>query len=441
MAKEKAELYQDVLGRLYPDENKEDELNVANITFQVTDACNLQCTYCYQINKSNHKMSFDVAKKFIDILLNNEKNIEAYMNIKHKKGVIIEFIGGEPFLEIELIDKITDYFIEQMIETNHHWQYHYMISIASNGTLYFNPKVQEYIKKHKNHLSFSVSIDGDKKLHDSCRIFPDGSGSYDVAISAVRHYKNELKGDMGSKMTLSPDNVHYTFSAIENLIKENYDEIYLNCVFEKGWELKHATILYYELKKVADYLIDNNLTEDIFISMFNWDSYKPKSKDDSQNWCGGNGQMIALDWKGDIYPCIRYMESSLGDMVPPIKIGNIYDGIMKTSDCENCINKLKSVNRLTQSTEECINCRIAEGCAWCQAYNYQDSNGDINHRATYICVMHQATALANAYYWNKKYLMNDELFRMKLWLEDEKALQIIPKEELELLKLLQFPII
>ena len=98
--------------------------------------------------------------------------------------------------------------------------------------------------------------------------------------------------------------------------------------------------------------------------------------------------MIALDWKGDIYPCIRYMESSLGDMVPPIKIGNIYDGIMKTSDCENCINKLKSVNRLTQSTEECINCRIAEGCAWCQAYNYQDSNGDINHRATYICVMH-----------------------------------------------------
>ena len=65
MAKEKAELYQDVLGRLYPDENKEDELNVANITFQVTDACNLQCTYCYQINKSNHKMSFDVAKNLL----------------------------------------------------------------------------------------------------------------------------------------------------------------------------------------------------------------------------------------------------------------------------------------------------------------------------------------------------------------------------------------
>jgi radical SAM protein with 4Fe4S-binding SPASM domain len=38
--------------------------------------------------------------------------------------------------------------------------------------------------------------------------------------------------------------------------------------------------------------------------------------------------MIAVDYKGDIYPCIRYMESSLGNSAPPIIIGNVYDGIM-----------------------------------------------------------------------------------------------------------------
>jgi hypothetical protein len=55
--------------------------------------------------------------------------------------------------------------------------------------------------------------------------------------------------------------------------------------------------------------------------------------------------------------------------------------------------------------------------------------------------MHQAAALANAYYWNRLYLQSNSENRMKLWLEDEKALQIIPEEELALLRLMQYPAI
>ena len=151
--------------------------------------------------------------------------------------------------------------------------------------------------------------------------------------------------------------------------------------------------------------------------------------------------MIAVDYKGDIYPCVRYMESSLGQDAPPLIIGNVYDGIVQNSLCEQCVKQLKAVNRLTQSSDECINCRIAEGCSWCQAYNYQDSGGDVNHRATYICVMHQARSLANSYYYNRYYLQTNQKKRVKIWLEDDKALQIIPQEELALLKLLQYPIL
>jgi radical SAM protein with 4Fe4S-binding SPASM domain len=100
------------------------------------------------------------------------------------------------------------------------------------------------------------------------------------------------------------------------------------------------------------------------------------------------------------------MESSLGADVPPIIIGNVYDGIMQDAKCINCINALKAVNRITQSSQECLECPIAQGCSWCQAYNYQDS-GDFNHRATYICEMHKARALANSYYWNRYYLQNN----------------------------------
>ena len=149
--------------------------------------------------------------------------------------------------------------------------------------------------------------------------------------------------------------------------------------------------------------------------------------------------MISVDWKGDIYPCIRYMESSLGNNIEPIIIGNVNDGIMTNAKCRNCIMTLKGVNRINQSAEECINCSIAEGCAWCQAYNYQDS-GDFHHRATYICIMHKARALANCYFWNLYYWKHNENIRFKLWLSDEECLKIISQEELDLLKALQYPV-
>ena len=139
--------------------------------------------------------------------------------------------------------------------------------------------------------------------------------------------------------------------------------------------------------------------------------------------------MLAIDWKGDIFPCVRYMESSLGPDIPPVIAGNVNEGIMTNPECKNCIQKLKTVNRINQSTEECINCPIAEGCAWCQAYNYQDS-GTFFHRATYICITHKARALANCYYYNMKYWKHNENTRMKLWLPDEEALKIISSDEL-----------
>jgi radical SAM peptide maturase (CXXX-repeat target family) len=230
--------------------------------------------------------------------------------------------------------------------------------------------VQAFIKKWMDHLSFNISIDGNKQLHDACRVFPDGSGSYDKAIAGVRHYVDVLGGNMGSKMTLAPANVAFTCDAVMGLIEQGYKEINLNCVFEKGWTEEYATILYNQLKQLSDYILEHDLEDELYISMFEENMFHPKDRSDNQNWCGGNGAMISVDWKGDIYPCIRYMESSLGKDIEPIIIGNVKDGIMTNAKCKACIQSLKSVNRLNQSTEECIDCPIAEGCAWCQAYNY-----------------------------------------------------------------------
>lgn len=74
-----------------------------NITFIVTKDCQLACKYCYLVGKnSKERMTWEVAKAAIDYILDHEDEMK-------EESVVWDFIGGEPFLEIELIDKICDY--------------------------------------------------------------------------------------------------------------------------------------------------------------------------------------------------------------------------------------------------------------------------------------------------------------------------------------------
>ena len=86
-----------------------------SLTFIVTADCNLRCKYCYITHKSNDKrMSFEVAQKFIDYILESP--------IKKQKAVILDFIGGEPLLEVELIDSICDsYTLQRRLNGKINW--------------------------------------------------------------------------------------------------------------------------------------------------------------------------------------------------------------------------------------------------------------------------------------------------------------------------------
>ena len=389
------EEYGDSLNRYFHEGNNK---FTRNITFQITDDCNLCCSYCYQHNKGHHKMPFEIAKKLIDKILTNDKSINSYVKSENAIGIALEFIGGEPFLEVDLIDKIIDYFIEKCIILHHPWVDRFRVSICSNGVLYFTPKVQEFIKKHQTHLSFTISIDGNKTLHDACRVFPDGTGSYDLAIKAAKHYRKYYDAILSSKMTLSPDNINFVFPALVNLWENDYNFIYCNCIYEKGWTIEHAKILYYELKKVADYLLDNHLERIKGTSILNLDLSQQKNISD-KNFCGGDGNMLAVDYKGDLYPCLRYMESSIGQSQSPYIIGNVNDGIGYNQQTKDMIAGL-DVTYQSQSPQECLDCPVSSECGWCSALNYQEF-GTINKRTTYTCLMHKARVLANYYYQNK----------------------------------------
>lgn len=425
--------YQDIIPKLYPELFPFEKVNgkkvmAKTVTFQVTDACNLRCSYCYQINKGSRKMSFETAKKFIDLLISGEKGMKDYVGIENSPAIVLEFIGGEPFLEIDLISQICEYFETKCAEEMHPWATRHMFSICSNGTLYRDEKVQAFLYKYSNRLSFSITIDGNKELHDSCRVFPDGSPSYDLAYSAAQDWMK--KGFyMGSKITIAPGNLPYLEAAIKNMIDSGYDEINANCVYEEGWNAEYAKDFYQRLKNISDYFDENNLKEKVFLSLFSetgiGDLIPPS---ENSNWCGGTGMMLACDPDGKFFPCIRYMESSLGTDKPPLTIGDVDNGIGQRQCEKDCLKCLDSITRRSQSTDECFNCPIGSGCSWCSGYNYQIF-GTPNKRATYICIMHKARVLANTYFWNQYYIKNNIPKRLKVNCPKEWALEIISEEE------------
>ena len=97
-----------------------------------------------------------------------------------------------------------DYTISKLIEMNSPLIYFTRFLICTNGTLYFDPKVQKFLDKYKQWLSVSISIDGNKELHDACRKFPDGSGSYDIVVKAIKDWREKTGEYPCSKITLSP---------------------------------------------------------------------------------------------------------------------------------------------------------------------------------------------------------------------------------------------
>ena len=68
----------------------------------LTHACNLSCRYCYQCHDKEHRMSYDIAQNCIE-------EIFRVMEQQNKNSVTINFIGGEPLLEFELMKKIFAY--------------------------------------------------------------------------------------------------------------------------------------------------------------------------------------------------------------------------------------------------------------------------------------------------------------------------------------------
>ena len=223
-----------------------------------------------------------------------------------------------------------------------------------------------------------------------------GRGSYQDVVKNIALWIEQFP-HVGTKVTISSEDIPYIKESVLHLYSIGIHIVHINCVFENVWKEGDDNRFEEQLLELADEIIDKRYYRDYTCSFFDERIGKPMPKTNNNNWCGA-GKMLSVDSEGRFYPCTRFARYSLRSKEALI-IGNVQDGINK-----NLLRPFLTLNRLTQSLSECIDCEVASGCAWCQGENYDAADTPtIYQRSTAICKMHKARVRANNYYWNKLY--------------------------------------
>lgn len=357
-----------------------------NVTLIVTEDCNLRCSYCYLCGKNRaHRMSLDTAIRGLELFLSQSD---------HHDSIILEFIGGEPFLEIDLLNEITEYWKFALLERRHKWLGNFRISISTNGILYDDERVQRWIRKNYELLSIGITIDGTKEKHDSTRVYPDGRGSYDDVARNVPLWVEQYP-NASTKATFSPACIPSLCDSILNIWNLGIKEVAANVVFEDVWTESDVESYKAQLCVLADIIVQEGLWKEYNCTFFSDTIGRPQDPMENQNWCGA-GKMMAVGTDGTLYPCLRFAQYSLANQ-PARTVGTLDTGI----DLDR-VRAFHSLTRYSQSPDECLECEVATGCAWCQGCNYDCAGTTtVFQRSLGLCEMHKARVAANEYYWRR----------------------------------------
>jgi uncharacterized protein len=357
------------------------------VTFVVTQDCNLRCSYCYMVHKTrDHQMSFDVARAAVDYLLEHRE-------LFAEPAVLWDFIGGEPFLELPLIERIVEHTLLRSYELEHPWFRHSQFTISTNGLLYGTPAVRRFIERYHEFLDITTSIDGPEEVHDRGRVTASGKGSYGLIRDAIPLWLRQFPR-ASTKVTIARENLGDVAKSVLHLFGLGIKQVLANVVFENVWHDGDDVRFEEQLDQLGDEMVRSGLWKTHSCTLFQREIGTPLDPSkDGANWCG-SGRMLAIDADGTFYPCVRFLPFTLIRREAR-DIGNIHEGL--------AMNRARPFLALTvgaQSRRECLECRVARGCAWCQGLNYDEASTDtIYERATYLCRMHKARVRANERFW------------------------------------------
>ena len=185
---------------------------LSTMVLNVTNQCNLACTYCYEygedkiVQTENGRqpkwMSDETARESVDFLL-RESGPEAHLT----------FFGGETLMNFKVLQTAVAYATERAAALGKTIDF----SLTTNATL-LKPEVIEFLAEHR--FGVTISIDGPKELQNKFRVFQKGAGSYDLVAPNIKALiARHRSRPIGARVTLTRETLQVR-RIYEHLTKE-----------------------------------------------------------------------------------------------------------------------------------------------------------------------------------------------------------------------------
>jgi uncharacterized protein len=171
---------------------------LSTMVLNVTNQCNLSCTYCYEygedkiVDTQNGRkpkfMSEETARQSVEFMLKESRSNP----VAH-----LTFFGGETLLNFPVLRKTIDYARRRAAELGKQVDF----SLTTNATL-LKPEIIEFLAEEQ--VGVTISIDGPKEVQDKFRVFHNGSGSYDIVEPKIRELLARHRSrPIGARVTLT----------------------------------------------------------------------------------------------------------------------------------------------------------------------------------------------------------------------------------------------
>ena len=330
---------------------------VRNLRLNITEACNLNCTYCFEKNLNgygkNRMMTWPTAKKsltqFMDLISKN-----------NHRDASIRFFGGEPLLNWPLMEKCLKY-VKEKIDSSLRISF----IVNTNGTLITDQLAR---KLSKYGVDVNISLDGLAKYNDKFRKFKSGEGSFKKTDNGIDLLiKNKCR--FGIAAVLSDQN----YSHIEEFIDYCADKISKSEFdFIVGLtpicRVERTCVDSLPVKEKVKYLVSAvryARQKGIYLAggMTHFTLKRIFTTKNDVFYCGGVGSELTVDPAGTVFPC-----SALD-----IKLGSIEN----LNDVFNSNQYKKLVSRTVGNIKHCRRCDIEYFCAGGCAADAATFGGDI----------------------------------------------------------------
>lgn len=328
---------------------------VKSLCLNIAHDCNLACKYCFASQGDyggvkRELMSFDVAKRAIDFLVASSDT---------RQHVEIDFFGGEPLLNWDVVKQCIEYIQEIEKTTNKIFK----LTMTTNGMLLTQDKI-DYLNKYN--VSMVLSLDGRKEVHNRMRpVAGKGSPSYDlISRNLVNAVKQRDGREYFVRGTFTHNNLDFTKDVIA-MSDLGFEHLSMEPVVgtEGDYVLQEEDwpIIDKEYDKLAHLYLERQLQgwgEKFNFFHFRMDLYRGPCMAKRLRGCGAGHEYMAIVPNGDIYPCHQFVGKE------EYILGNVFDGL-KNYDIPK---KMRNTHVFTKPT--CANCWAKFFCSGgCHANN------------------------------------------------------------------------